>query len=1212
MQFPGSKLQKRSRTANIARYATLATAAAVFSGSAYAQFNASIAGSVQDPTGAIIPGASITLTNLGTQQTQTFKTGNDGFFRFNELAPAHYKLTVAADGFKSATYADVNAGGETPTNLNVKLATGGNSETVTVSADDTPALQTGDANINRTITSEEIQRLPIFGADPYELLRTAPGITGDGARSGTGGAVFLPNSVGPGGSNSGIFQTENQIQISADGQRIADNNYTIDGVSVNSLGRGGAAVVTPNQESVGSITVISTSYDAADGRNTGAQIKTVTKSGTNDLHGSLFFLYNEPGLNAFNRYGGPNNALPIRVNIKQRNYAASLGGPIVKNKLFLFASFQGYSQGNNSVGTAYVDTAQYRAAVIAGRPGGLTAAQFSAPGATPRIRNIITSDCSGYANNQGRYVPKQVNDTGPVVTQTAASGPYCQVVNGGLDIGSVTPGGASQLGNYLSYFTSGTAAAPGPSTRVGGGFVGGGLDQVPDVQNVQLTVPSHSRGKQYNGRVDYSVTSKDLLAVSTYFTKLDNFSGSNGTSRPDGDLPFKPLNSAMTLIYIHTFSPTWLNEFRANGTRFVDNGTGDLGGNINLGLPYIYAEDLAFNNIDYGVVRGTTNAAGLAQNTIEFSDQLTHVFGAHTVKVGGGVRFEQDNNNLSGGVRPAYSFRGLWNLANDAAFFESIAVDPSTGGPGITGRQYRSETIYGYVQHDWKVTPTFQFNAGFRYEIYTPYRNKTAPSFEPVLGTGANALAGLSLQSRDQLYNTDYGHYAPKLAFDWIPAAFDGKSVIRGGFAVAYNHLDVSLFENALANGPHNFEFDLCCGTSTNDFSTPRDGGLIQYSHGTSNSATSYPVNVALKTGLNANNFPNNTPGQGAVQVGLYGVAPTIKNPISYLYSLETETQLPGKFILTTGYAGSVGHHYARLVNQNFLYPNSNNGLQTQAGSDFVATTDSNQAYNALNVRVKRTLVHGLQFDGTYTFSKAIDNVTNGDFSDGAANQTNPANNKSERGPSDFDVRNRFTGTVLYTTPKVNVGNKILREALSGYQATSIVTLHSGFNWTPVVNNNNGVAFIPNSGVVSPIRPIAYAPGASQAQIGRSCSNQAFKTGSNFANRGASGTAGGTNYYSIASPAANVPYIPVVGRNSLAGPCYRDIDFSVGKQVQFTGFEHTATLRFQANMYNAFNLLQLNPITNEGFGTNIQDQNFGRSGGADAGRVIEFSARLNF
>jgi hypothetical protein len=154
------------------------------------------------------------------------------------------------------------------------------------------------------------------------------GTNGDGPRNGTGGGVFLPNGQGPGQSNYGVFQTENQVQISASGQRVTSNTYLIDGVSVDSLIHGGSAIITPNPESVAQISITSSSYDAGEGRNVGAQIKTVTKSSTNTYHGSLFFQYDEPGLNAYQTFGGPTStpsdyAHPMRVNNKQREYAAS-------------------------------------------------------------------------------------------------------------------------------------------------------------------------------------------------------------------------------------------------------------------------------------------------------------------------------------------------------------------------------------------------------------------------------------------------------------------------------------------------------------------------------------------------------------------------------------------------------------------------------------------------------------------------------------------------------------------------------------------------------------------------------------------------------------------------------------------------------------------------------------------------------------------------
>jgi hypothetical protein len=1185
---------------------------------AHAQFNASVTGTVEDSTGAVIPGAMVVLLNTGTQQKFTATSSSSGVFRFEQLPPANYTLTASAKGFNSSDIDNINVAAEQPTSLDVKLTTGGVTQTVQVNADTIPVLEKDDANVSRVISSEEIERLPLFGADPYELLRTAPGITGDGARSGSGQAVFLPNNVGVGGSNSGVYQTETQPQISADGQRVADNNFLIDGVTVVSLTHGGAAVVSPNQESVQSISVTAVSFDAADGRNSGAQIKVTTKSGTNQVHGSLFFLYDEPGLNSFNGYAGPvAGDVTSRVQIKQRTYAGSISGPIIKNKLFLFGSYQGFGQGNNTTSApTYVETSQYRASVIANRPGGLSAATLAAPGIAPRIQKVLTSDCSDFANQQNNYVPTQVNGTGPVVTQTAQSGPYCQIVPGGIDIGSVTPGGASQLGQYLSVFSVGTAAAPGPATQVGGGLVGGGLDGVPDLEGVQLIVPSHSRGNQFNGRIDYQATSNDLVAGNVYFTKLDNLTSSDPDSRHIGDVPDKPLNSAGTLIYIHTFSPAWLNELRGNSTRFNDNQPSYYGGE-NLGIPFTYVQQgIPTQELGFGVQGGPTQPGILLQNTFEVTDQVTHVFGSHTLKFGGGYRWEQDNDNLVGGVRPDFDFAGLWNLANDAAFFESQTVNPATGLAPDTSFHYRSETAYGYVQHDWRVSPSFTFNAGFRYEVQTPWHRKDgAPSYEPSPGTGPGGpLIGLTLQPVTNLYNTDYGHYAPKVAFTWSPESLHNRFVLRGGFATAYNHLDLSLFENIIQNGPGIAQFGVCCGTSTKDFSTPNDGGLIDYVHGTGNNLYSFPANPAFATGIGPGGFPNNIGGGAPPQVGLYGVGGRIRNPVSYLYTLETETVLGWDTTLSIGYDGSVGRHYARLVNQNFLYPTTYTAggvtTTTPAGTDFLAQTDSGQNYNSLNVRIVKRLQHGLQFDGTYTYSKALDNITNGDQSDGSANQTDPANNAAEYGPSDNDVRNRFTGTVLYTTPTIHTGHRILTQALSGYQASVLGTVHSGFAWTPVIGN--GFTNIPNSNAVSPIRPIAFAPGVNANSFGRSCSNSAFETGSNFPNRGAGGTAGGVNYFSTAQPSATQPYVPIIGRNSLAGPCYRDVDLSVAKQVQLSGFGHTATLRFQTNLYNAFNILQLQPIVNEGFGTNVTDPNFGKSFGADAGRVIEFLARLQF
>jgi len=1155
----------------------VAAAIAVVALPSQAQFNASLTGTVQDSTGAIVPGATVTLTNNSTQQVKTSTSGAGGDYRFSELAPGTYQLVVTAPGFQGTTLANLALAAETPRDVPVTLKAGEVSQTVTVNGDQVASLQTADASIGTTIDGEAVERLPVVGGNPYELLRTAPGIVGDGARAGNGTAIFLPNGAGPGGSSRGIFQTENQVQVSADGQRVADNTYSIDGVTVDSLSHGGAAVVTPNQEAIGQMTILSTSYDAADGRNSGAQIKVVTKSGTNQLHGSAFFLYDEPGLNAFARYGGPDGQIPVRASTKQRTYDASIGGPILKDKLFGFASFAGFGLAGNSFSSQYIESPQYDAAVIAQRAGGVSERIVAAPGNTPRVLHLLPITCAMY--NQSTLPPAP---------------PTCaQVGTTGIDIGSLTPGGTSQIGVYV------------PSA------VGGGLDGVPDYEYAQLSLPNHSRGRQFNGRIDYYLTQKDQLAGSFYSTKLDNYgtSGSAG-SRPNEDVPFKPLNTAGTIIYIHTFSPSWLNEFRANGTRFADNGITDGGGLVNYGIPYINIQSVGVsNNINYGINGGNASSPAIfAENTFEIKDQVTHTFGAHSLRFGGDIRFEQDNDNLSGLVRPIYAVNGLWNFANDAPIYEGIDASTATGAAPNTQLYLRSKDIAFYVQHDWKVSPSLTLNMGVRYEIYTPLSNKFSNTGHPVLGATGSELLGMKLVPQQSFYNTDYAHFAPKFGFAWVPDKYNSKLVVRGGGAVAYNHLDAALFENqSFDNAPGAANFGLCCASDP----VSEAADHITYVLGTNNNANSYPANKGLQVGLNANGFPAN----GAT-IELYGTSGTIRNPVSYLYSLEVQAQLPAKLVATVGYAGSVGRHYARLVNQNFLY--NNTGTPTFAA--YFAQTDSNQSFNALNTRLARTLSHGFQIEANYTFSKSLDQVSNGDGPDSNANQTDPADNRTEWGPSDYDARHHVTVSALYTSPKVHTGNGILNAVANGWQANTVATAHTAFPYTPVTYNL-AANVVTNAAVVGPTRPLGIL--TSGGSIGDSCSNDAFKTGSNFPNRTVAGqtagTAGGVNYFNITypvlAPGQNYIYKPGIGRNSFRGPCYKDIDISLGKQVEFRTFaDQHAVLRFQANFFNAFNLLQLSPITNGNASgaANINNADFGKAVNVDAGRVIELSMRLNF
>ena len=238
-----------------------------------------VQGTISDSNGALVPDAKVVLKDLETGKVQETNSSGEGFYRILGLAPGRYELTVEKAGYKKSVSEHVTVNAENVQGVDVILEIGEITAVVTIADEATQQLETENANINKAITNSEVKRLPQVGRDPYELARLTPGVFGDAGRSPNGTASGLPNSPGPGGSNISIFQAENQPQITANGQRISANNFQIDGVSVNSLSHGGAAVVTPNQESVKEMQISSSSYSAEDGRNSGAQIKVVSQNG---------------------------------------------------------------------------------------------------------------------------------------------------------------------------------------------------------------------------------------------------------------------------------------------------------------------------------------------------------------------------------------------------------------------------------------------------------------------------------------------------------------------------------------------------------------------------------------------------------------------------------------------------------------------------------------------------------------------------------------------------------------------------------------------------------------------------------------------------------------------------------------------------------------------------------------------------------------------
>ena len=244
---PGPRTTQISRALVIFLWVVMAGLAA------QAQFRASIRGTVTDPSGAVVPDASVTLTDTGTNKALTATSDANGIYSFNALPPDHFSLVVTKPGFQKKVLDDVEIVPEQANSVNVQLSLGDAATTVTVSGLSTPLLDTETASVSGTVSSNEIQHLPSFGRDVFQLSQLAPGSFGDGAQSGGGGTSNLPGTTGPGGSGAsdGIFKTENGPQIVANGGENNANGISIDGISTVSAVWGGTSVITPSEDSVG-------------------------------------------------------------------------------------------------------------------------------------------------------------------------------------------------------------------------------------------------------------------------------------------------------------------------------------------------------------------------------------------------------------------------------------------------------------------------------------------------------------------------------------------------------------------------------------------------------------------------------------------------------------------------------------------------------------------------------------------------------------------------------------------------------------------------------------------------------------------------------------------------------------------------------------------------------------------------------------------------
>ena len=608
-----------------------------------------------------------------------------------------------------------------------------------------------------------------------------------------------------------------------------------------------------------------------------------------------------------------------------------------------------------------------------------------------------------------------------------------------------------------------------------------------------------------------------------------------------------------------------------------------------------------------GAPWGPDTPAIFAQNTYEVRDTLIKVLGNHNLRIGGQFRWEQDNDNLLGGVRPFYSFSGLWNLANSAPIFEQLYADAQTGGAANAARYFRDQDAALFVQDDWHPTASLTLNLGMRWEYFSPLTEKQNQLDNIALAAnGPYPLVNAQVRHVGQLWNSNWKDFMPKVGFAFAPVSAGGKFVLRGGFAITYNRQNDNIFGNSREDNPNYYHYSLCCGTAPApySFATPYAGGQIQFNLGNSTAPNSYPANSALATGVNPlTGTPNAIGGGAPPAVEIYGAWPNTPDAYTDLYSLETQTQIFKNIVLTVGYSGAVSRHLIRLVDQNFLYPQNVGALSSFFYAVYIPTPDVNASYNAFNARIAKQFSSGFSVDATYTWSKSIDMLSS-EGPGSQTNQTDPVNaQKTEYGPSDFDSRHRFVASGLWTLPIFPKSKGLLHSVLGGWQLGGVLTAYSGFPWTPVTGTQQSVAAVTSAATIAPVRPVAYFGSPTQNDTSNSC----FINGCQFGGTTATGDIKGSTYFDITRGGS-----PGIGRNSFRGPGFFSTDATLSKRFALPFLNDVSNVELRGYAFNVFNQLNLTPFHFGDTDTEVESPNFGRPSSALSGRSIELQVRVSF
>jgi hypothetical protein len=1123
-----------------------------------------INGRITDPAGAVVPGASVSLKSMDTGEEQAATTNAEGVYHFSLLKTGKYEVTVSVQGFAKVVQSTVVSVGQIA-DVNITLEISKTAETIEVSGS-APLIST-EPGAATSYTPEEVALLPSPGGDITSLAFTAPGVV---VAQGSGYGNFTVNGL-PGTSNLYTVNGENDM----------DPYFNIN--------NSGASNLTLGSNEVQEVTISTNAYSGEYGQLSGAQVSYVTKSGTNSFHGNAQWYWNGRAMNANDFISNATDASRPFSNANQ--WAASVGGPVIKDHTWFFVDTEGLRFILPNVDVETIPTPAFASAVLA---------------------NIQANSSGQAAAYQNMFNIYSTAASGKTATPIPAAGTECATI-------------------ALNGFTTGN----------------------PCQENITLTPTSFAKEWILAGRVDQKLSSKDDLFFRfkidhglqpTSINPLSTAFDAN-SNQPAYDYQIN---------WRHVFGSNLTNAFTATASHYVAQFAQDPSA-WQKEFPYggvAFNGDVGFSSIN-GSVGAFPQGRNITQ--YQFIDDLSWVHGKHTFKFGENFRrYDVSDHNFFntyptttfgdlsslslGGTADAPGITGLQAFTQGLAVEYEQAYSPATDVPiGIWGLGF-------YAEDSWKVKSNFTLTAALRFEHNANptcntncFSNYNAPFGDlPSVEAGAAGAGDVPYSSdintglRHPFMSVDSINVSPRLAFSWAPGATDhfpwlpggGKTVISGGIGIFYDNPPAGMLDFELGN-PGN-------PPATTLFQiTPIDssGGTTGIAPFTAGPAAFSAASSAFTLSKSYNQL-------SAILDPIIGINPpvsfnslqgTIHSPEAQEWNLKVDQEITKSVAFTANY---VGNHSIRIPYTDYWWnayatnavfanvPGIRNSSTVLPNYGTVATLQSGGVanYNGITASVRVQYHSWLMTHFNYTYSHALDDTSNGGlfaiggWPDGYNIQTqvNPGNLRANNyGNADYDIRNLFSADYV-VTPPVHFENRLLKAALGGWQWSGKVFARTGLPYTVLDANAFGDL---NYNSVFAVVAQQVAPGAAnKCGMGAVVSNSSptpCLNASAFAN--------------TAAPGFTYSSYPNQARNQFRGPNYVDFDmglyktFAIREGMNF-GLGATAFNVFNHPNFNLPDALLGSPQFGQILGMQgVPTSPYGNFLGFDSSvRVVQLSLKLTF